>query len=139
VSDRPASFSIGDKEAGDAVNVTVAPEVTEQGKIRLKYDVRISRLLPVDENLAVFPPLAQPRGKRTLMQSATVELTPGQTVCVSNPSRHEKDKKRQQHELTTVVFVRADLQPPSDIRTAEKLPPRPVLDGRLRDVELPKR
>lgn len=137
MSGQSASLAVGDREAGDEIQLEVVPEVTEQKKIKLKYDLRISRLLPIDEKIAVAPPLAVPRGKRIVAQSTSIELTPGQTAYVANPPRLQTDKQGTQQEVTTVVFLRADFQPPADIRMAEKRSaPQTVPPGRYRDVEV---
>ena len=125
MSGRPASLQVG-----DTIKLAVVPRVADETTIQLEYriELRSPPSNPAKENSAC----------EFVLASAT-DLSPGKTCCVSQ-TRSRTTEGGKTNETLTVVLLRADLKPPADIRTAEKPhPPKPILERRYPEIEVPQR
>lgn len=128
VSGRKASLQIG-----EAIELQATPETIDEEHILLDYYLKFSEPLPQSERdkRRGIPP-----GKRTTNSSMGIKLEAGKTTAVAGLTARRADERGRTEEYAFVTLLRADFKPAEEIRTAEELPPRPMLDGRYREVEL---
>ncbi|HEX5104279.1 MAG TPA: hypothetical protein VFV87_10735 [Pirellulaceae bacterium] len=126
MSGRPASLHIADTLRLDVVATSQPSE-----KIQLEYRIDLKLPAPTtpDERRD------QKHSVHQLLLDAATELVPGETCCVSETRTRRTTENGKTSETATLVLIRADLKPPSDIRTVEGLPMSDV-EARYRDVEV---
>ena len=135
MSGRTASFQVGDAK-GQGVRLELVPQVLDTQKIQLQYRIELN---PPKPDAAGEADGRQHTTRELMLDSAT-ELSPGTACCVSETRSRRTNEKGKIEETVTVVLIRADFKPPADILTAEKpQPPKPVLERRYPEIEIPKR
>jgi hypothetical protein len=135
MSGRTASLQVGDAK-GQGVRLELVPQVLDTQKIQLQYRIELNLSKPA----AAGEVNDRRHATRELVLDSATEFAPGIACCVSETRSRRTNEQGKTEETVTIVLLRADFKPPADIRTAEKpQPPKPVLERRYPEIEIPKR